>query len=159
MPYIPKGHEKYNLLPICRIEASEVFDYPSELMHTLSERGIEGLEPYGYQSYEEYYAYLDKKRESLREASDRKLLDNFKRRVIELNNKDVWSVLKYVGDDIDAPCGLTRGRYYYWPCLSNEGVYRGVIDDEEFTAYEYTVDSACWEIVEDPTGMASRTLR
>ena len=36
--------------------------------------------------------------------------------------------------------------------------YRGVIDDEEFTAYLYPTEPDLWEILEDPTGMAYRTL-
>lgn len=37
-------------------------------------------------------------------------------------------------------------------------VYEGVIDNEEFTSYLYPTDSDLWEILEDPTGMAYRTI-
>ena len=36
--------------------------------------------------------------------------------------------------------------------------FRGVIDNEEFTAYLYDIDPSLREILEDPTGMAQRTL-
>ena len=32
MPYIPEQHKKYNLLPYCRKDGGEVFDYPSDLI-------------------------------------------------------------------------------------------------------------------------------
>ena len=33
-----------------------------------------------------------------------------------------------------------------------------MIDEEEFTAYQYPTDPSAWEILLDPTGMAQRTL-
>ena len=36
--------------------------------------------------------------------------------------------------------------------------FSGVIDEEEFTAYQFPTDSNLWEIVVDPTGMAYRTI-
>jgi hypothetical protein len=35
MPYIPKMHEKYNLLPLCREHGGEVFSYPSDEMYEI----------------------------------------------------------------------------------------------------------------------------
>ena len=37
MPYIPKEHEKYDLLPFCRERGGEVFQYPGELPDRLEE--------------------------------------------------------------------------------------------------------------------------
>ena len=60
MPYIPKQHEKYNLLPYCRKDGGEVFDYPSELIYK-AEKMLENedLMPYNFNSYEEYYGHID----------------------------------------------------------------------------------------------------
>lgn len=40
----------------------EVFEYPSSLMNQLEQLGIHHLDSYGYDSYEAYYAELDKKK-------------------------------------------------------------------------------------------------
>lgn len=37
MPYIPKIHEQYDLLPLCRKDGGEVFDYPSKLIYETEE--------------------------------------------------------------------------------------------------------------------------
>ena len=61
MPYIPKEHEKYDLLPFCRKDGGEVFEYPGELIYE-AERLLDSsatLMPYNYESYEEYYNMLD----------------------------------------------------------------------------------------------------
>ena len=49
MAYIPKEHEKYELLPMCRRNGGEVFSYPSGIVDELSKRLPEGenLIPYG----------------------------------------------------------------------------------------------------------------
>lgn len=158
MPYIPKKHEKYNLLPMCRKNGREVFEYPRLLLSRLEELGVHHLDPYGYQSYEEYYAELDKRKSQLSDAAILEAFDKFKNRMPELNQKEKWSVLKYVGENTDSFLGLTKGRYYYWPCAAVNASYSGVIDDEEYTAYQYPTEPSLWEIAEDPTGMAHRTI-
>ena len=37
MPYIPKEHEKYDLLPFCRKSGGEVFEYPSCLVNEVED--------------------------------------------------------------------------------------------------------------------------
>ena len=58
MPYIPKAHEKYNLLPFCRENGGEVFSYSSEMEDQI--RGMlpegESVIPYCYNNYEVFYA-------------------------------------------------------------------------------------------------------
>ena len=79
--------------------------------------------------------------------------------MIRLNNKDLWSVLKYTGETNEFH--LTHGRAYYWPCTKEDPYFRGIVDDEEFTNYLYDVYGSCsddWIILDDPTGMAYRTL-
>ena len=60
MPYIPKEHQSYPVLPYCRERGGEVFQYRGEWMEELRERIGEKPIPYGYDSYEEYDAELDR---------------------------------------------------------------------------------------------------
>ena len=101
--------------------------------------------------------------------------------LLSYDQKENWSVLKYVGRSTGGIGGFTHGRYYYWPCSVETPEYEGVIDDEEFTSYiasignaspyqsldeaaadegvkEFASQCADWEIVEDSTGMAARIL-
>ena len=161
MAYIPKKHEKYNLLPECRANGGEVFDYPAGLISEIEKiMGFSNMVfPYGYKSYEEYYASLDEVIKM--HENDPKLvelLDELKSKVKELNVKEDWSILRYVGEDDGMPIGVTPGMAYYWPTCKSNPVYRGVVNDEEFTSYIYPTESYLWEILEDPTGMAYRTI-
>lgn len=159
MPYIPQKHMKYNLLPFCRKNGGEVFEYPDmEEIEKYLEPG-ETLIPYGYKSYEEYYTEVDRIMERYALNPEVKsLFENFKSQMIELNQKEEWSIVKYIGPDYDSGSGLTKNRFYYWPTTKNNPVYSGVVDDEEFTSYLYETDAELWEIIEDPTGMAYRTI-
>ena len=58
MPYIPKKHEKYNLLPYCRKNGGEVFSYNGTLEHKLAFPEMTII-PCGYNSYDEFYNYLN----------------------------------------------------------------------------------------------------
>lgn len=160
MPYIPKQHEKYNLLPACRKDGGEVFDYPSELICKAEELlEDEYLMPYNFDSYEEYYGHIDNlicKYET--NAQIVEVLRNLKLKIRLMNIKEEWSILKYIGPTDDAVLGLTRNKNYYWPTRKDYPVYCGVIDDEEFTSYLYPTEAHLWEILEDPTGMAYNTI-
>ena len=161
MPYIPKEHKKYNLLPFCQKNGGEVFEYPSELINEAEELigTTTGLIPYNYESYEEYFNYIDL---LIRENADcnktvaklRELRDSIR----DMNQKEEGSILKYIGPTNDACFGLTHGKNYYWPTRKSKPVYEGVVDDEEFTSYLYATEPDTWEILEDPTGMAYRTI-
>lgn len=161
MPYIPKEHEKYDLLPYCRKDGGEVFEYAGELLSE-TEKLIDShitLMPYNYDSYDEYFTMIDSLIEKY--SNDVKIVKRLmqvRKMVFKLNQKEEWSILKYIGPTDDACFGLTHGKNYYWPCSKENPIYRGVIDDEEFTAYLYPTDVELWEIIEDPTGMAYRTL-
>lgn len=161
MPYIPKSHEKYNLLPCCRKNGGEVFDYPSNLI-SKAEKMLspeEHLTPYGYNSYDDYFAYIDKliiKHQN--NSALTKTLEQVKVKVKEMNIKEDWSVLKYIGESDDSFLGLTHNKNYYWPTRKDNPVYCGVIDNEEFTSYLYPTEAHLWEILEDPTGMAYNTI-
>lgn len=161
MAYIPKQHEKYDLLPECRKHGGEVFDYPGELISDIEKiMGFSGsLFPYNFESYEEYFDSVDKKIESHKENTELvALLLSLKDKVREMNTKEDWSVLRYVGESDDSSLGLTKGKVYYWPTSKNNPVYQGVVDDEEFTSYMYPTEPSLWEILEDPTKMAFNTI-
>lgn len=161
MPYIPKEHEKYDLLPFCRERGGEVFEYPSDLLDRLEAYldPEDQLMPYGFKSYEEYNQEIDRiAQRFLVQPEVLDLFAQFKAQVHEMNCKEQWSVLKYVGPKSGGVFGLTPYRNYYWPSRTSNPVYSGVVDDEEFTAYIYPTDADLWEILEDPTGMAYNTL-
>lgn len=159
MPYIPKQHEKYNVLPYCRAHGGEVFSYPSGLLNkveSLLPEG-EGLTPYGYSCYDEYYAQIDKCRYEY--AADNleleMLLLKFKLEIQKMNIKEDWAVLRFVGNSTPEFFGLTHDKCYYWPCSKEHPEYEGVIDDEEFTSYIYPTIPELWEVLEDPLGITS----
>lgn len=175
-PYIPAEHVEYDLLPRCRKNGGEVFSYPAELeaidellsKHEYAEdpeRCISLLIPYGERSYFCYLkrltSYIEKYRELDPDLSQ--LIEWLAGAMRRMNVKENWSIVRYIGDQYDEvesgqSNGLTRGRCYYWPCSKEHPVYEGVIDNEEFTSYLYPCDPDSWEIVSDPTGMASRAL-
>ena len=184
MPYIPKAHEKYNLLPFCRENGGEVFSYSSEMEDQIRGMLPEGdsVIPYGYDNYEAFYARLDKY-VSLYGTAGGKLSElgkkilEYKDNIKKRNIKENWSVVKYVGKSTGGPAGFTHGRYYCWPCYVEKPEYEGIIDDEGFTsnlawvnkgkisqtlengeATDFIESSGDWEIAEDPTGMAKRKL-
>ena len=159
MPYIPKEHERYNVLPYCKEHGGEVFSYPSGLLQkgeSFLPEG-EGLTPYGYNNYEEYYAQIDKY--SAIYAADntelQTLLAQLKREIKAMNIKEDWAVVRFIGNSTPEAFGLTYGKCYYWPCSKEHPEYEGVIDDEEFTSYVYPTRPELWEVLEDPLGITS----
>ena len=159
MPYIPEEHKQYPVLPYSREHGGEVFQYHNWPEEQMIELVGEHLIPYGYGSYEEYFAKIDKLlQEHSEEPETVRLLERVKEKIAEWNHKEDWSICRFVGDDIGDVLGLHHGGYYYWPCTSSNPAYAGVIDDEEFTAYQFPTDPGLWEIVVDPTGMARRTI-
>lgn len=161
MAYIPKEHEKYDVLPMCRREGGEVFSYPSQLIEELSKKlpDDENMIPYGYRSMEEYMKKMEEyAAQYFIEESDKLLFVEFKTLMKEMNRKEEWSIVRYIGESDDNIFGLTHGHTYYWPCCKSNPRYEGVIDDEEFTSYWYATEPKDWEILLDPTGMAHATI-
>jgi 3-methyladenine DNA glycosylase AlkD len=188
MAYIPVGHQKYDILPMCRESGGEVFSYSPDLENEISELlpDEESVIPYGYDSYEGFDKQLDDYISQYGTEDGKlnrlgQLLTAYKADIKRRNIKGNWSVVKYVGESTGGIGGFTHGRYYYWPCSIEEPAYEGVIDDEEFTSYlasigqsgkayqsledaaadgvkEFAQEGSDWEIVEDPTGMAARHL-
>lgn len=156
MAYIPQNHQRYGVLPLSAHCQREVFVYPSKLLDEVQAAIDEQLIPYGFESYHHYDTYL-KELQIKYPCSCDKLLQ-LRKRITELNQKEEWSVLRYIGPDTDSILGLKHNQVYYWPCSFNNPKYIGVIDDEEFTNYLYPADPELWEILEDPTGMAHKTL-
>ncbi len=173
MPYIPIGHEKYDLLPFCREHGGEVFSYsPTDEIDDLLPDG-ETIIPFGYCSYEEYFARLEgyAVKYGTKDGKPNQLglkIAAYIEDIRQRNVKEDWSIVQYLGKSTCGIGGFTHGRYYYWPCSIENPEYEGVIDDEEFTSYlawgrsdNGTFDGirfADWMIAEDPTGMAARTL-
>lgn len=160
MAYIPEKHKKYDLLPRCRKYGGEVFSYP-EFLDALENYLPEeySMLPYGYDSYDAYYTEMDRLASKwFQEETAADLYKRFIQEMHKMNIKEHWSVLRYVGKTDDKLFGLTNGKIYYWPCSMERPVYEGVIDDEEFTSYWYSTEACDWEILEDPTGMAYRTI-
>ena len=161
MPYIPREHEEYALLPLCQKDGGEVFVYPSKLIceAEMLLGSCEGLFPYNFDSYEDYFGSLDALIALY--AADTTIkhkLFELRKMVWKMNQKEEWSILKYLGPTDDTALGLTYGKNYYWPTRMDAPIYCGVIDDEEFTAYLYPTDAEMWKIILDPTGMAYRTI-
>jgi len=161
MTFIPEKHKKYDLLLNCRKHGGEVFDYPSVLLDKINAYLPEGetLDPYGYASYEEYYTTVEKYRDqyALNEET-RTLFLEFLVRMKEMNDKEYWFVVRYIGESDERITGIKKGRTYYWPCNKHCPEYSGVIDEEEYTSYWYSTEPEDWEILDDPTGMAARTI-
>ncbi len=165
MAYIPKAHEKYNLLPLCQTIGGEVFSYPSDLLNDIDKllpEG-EGLIPYGYNSYYEFDVQIDLYINKYGVTNHKlntfgELLSTYKEFIHQMNIKENWSILKYVGKATPNCIDLTPGRFYYWPCSIENPKYEGVIDDEEFTSYLYMISAEQWVIAEDPLGMAASVL-
>lgn len=161
MLYIPKEHEKYNLLPYCRKHGGEVFEYPCNLLWKLEKfiKPEDQLDPYGFNSYEEYDREIDCVAQLFTDQPDMlDLFALFKEQVHAMNCKEQWSVLRYIGPDDGRLFSLTPGRCYYRPSSYSHPVYTGVVDDEEYTSYFHPVNEEFWEILEDPTGMAYNTI-
>ena len=159
MPYIPEKHKKYDVLPHCRKRGGEVFEYPSKLLFQIEEIMGKNITPYGYDSYEEYFRELDDIESSASDPSLLKLLADYRAEIKRLNKKEDWSICKYIGKPIGGVYERLRpGHAYYWPATVDNPVHRGVIDEEEFTSYWYPTEADGWEILEDPTGMAYRTI-
>lgn len=164
MAYIPDWHLKYGVLPLCRELGGEVFSYSSGLAWEIDDLLPPGKSviPYGFYSYEEFYEHIDNYILKYRKDGQKPnklgiLLGKYKKDIKLRNIKENWSIVKYVGKD-DEYQDLTYGKCYYWPCSIEDPNYEGVIDDEEFTSYYYLPKPGMWEILEDPLGMARRTL-
>lgn len=161
MAYIPEHHKKYGLLPYCTAHGGEVFEYPCGLLNKIDAHlpQADHLDPYGYSSYEEYDSEIDRVMKKYAHREDLcALLCRYKSEIYEMNRKEQWSVLRYLGPDDGRLFSLTPGRCYYWPSSYSHPVYSGVVDDEEYTSYFHPVDPEFWEILEDPTGMAYETI-
>jgi hypothetical protein len=177
-PYIPKEHERYGLLPESREFGGEVFIWTDELdrvdaeIHKAEGEPVDDdgfdvtyLLPYGVASYDEYWNLLEGYAAKYAET-DAKLsrdIERLEAKLKEMNVKENWSVVKFLGGTDKAPVpdeldGLTKGSYYYWPADAADPKYIGVIDNEEFTTYLYPTSPENWGIALDPLGIAAKAL-
>lgn len=158
MPYIPEAHKQFNLLPMRTEQGGEVFVYPEEWINEIKELTKENIIPSGYNSYEEYYTMLDTLIDKYVDNQKvHKLLRDVKEDMQEANQKENWSVVRYIGENEEDLFGLVKGQCYYWPTYE-DGEFLGIIDGEEFSNYAYDPVPEEWEIVCDPTGMAKDVL-
>lgn len=164
MANIPEQHKKYDLLPVIRDMDFDAFDYPARI-RSESEKLLpkgETLIPYGYACIEAFVRHVeDLEKHYAKTEAQAELFRNYIEDTRRLNQKEYWSVLRYVGEEWeewDDFLRFTPGRAYYWPCDPENPEYRGIIDDVEFTNYLYAPDPEDWEILEDPTGMAYETM-
>jgi signal peptidase I len=170
LPHIPDAHKKYNLLPGRQKYGGDAIFYPPS-----SYRAIEKLLPAGeqimpyHESHAEYYATLDEliaKHGAINGEPNElgKMIADYKKHIQKINNKENWSVLRYIGKsgDFIGVFGYTHGRYYYMAVDESCGYY-GIFDDEEYYPGYKSLNNgplggASWEIAEDPTGMAAKLL-
>ena len=102
MPYIPIGHEKYDLLPFCREHGGEVFSYsPTEEIDDLLPDG-ETIIPFGYCSYEEYFARLEgyAVKYGTKDGKPNQLglkIAAYIEDIRQRNVKEDWSIVQYLG--------------------------------------------------------------
>lgn len=138
MSYIPKEHLKYNILPNSRKGKWEVVSYDSDLINEILDLNCDLEYPFQPTTLDEYYDEIDECIKQYPEYSEK--LNLFKKDLINRNNKEDWSILKYVGKTND---NFTNGVYYYVPVYKkgNEYCADGVIDDEEFTSYVAWADT------------------
>ena len=167
MPIIPETHQKYNLLPKCVEYDGDAIYYPTAEQRAIANQipNNELTIPY-FHTLAEYNGKLDACIQKYGMANGKhndlgKMLVEYKKRISEMNVKENWSVLRYIGEtccsldeDID---GLTQNRHYYmagWYVIGSEN-YMEIFDNEEYIANAYFPDKLEWEIAEDPTGMAA----
>lgn len=132
MAYIPKEHEKYDILPSSRGRDWEVFEYDSELLFEIHKEEDDFPDPYGFESYDAYYAVIDDYMVKRPDIKD--LLLKYKTHLQIMNDKSKWGIVRYIGE---SNFSFTKGRCYYVPVyeLNGKTIVSGVIDDEEYTSY------------------------
>lgn len=151
MSYIPKDHLKYNILPNSRKGNWEVVSYDIDLIGEILDLKCGLNIPFQPKTLEEYYREIDECIKQYPEYSEK--LSLFKKDLISRNNKENWSILKYVGETND---NFTNGVYYYVPAFKKDDKYYadGIIDDEEFTSYlgweDTNISNKNFIIISDP---------
>ena len=124
MAYIPASHKHYNLLPDCAAHGGEVFAYSStiELEEFLRDfmPVVDTLDPCGYESYAAYAEMLCNLRESYAEWPEAvSAIDDYADALLDINQKEHWSICRYIGKNYGGNGGLTCGNTYYWPCSAS----------------------------------------
>lgn len=144
--------------------AGEVFAYDSAMLDELRHAGYDVPYPYHPESYEAYYAEIDKCILQYPDHKDKLLA--YKNNLIAMNDKHRWGIIRYHGP---SDLSFTDGRYYYVPVFpGKDGQLEcgGIIDDDEFTDYiawaaseSFEFDRPSWfEIIVDLNGLVSKML-
>ncbi len=137
MPYIPKTHEKYNILPTCRKYNVEIFVWDNALLkkiQKLTNMTDHMVCPYQrYKSYEEFLEEIDNWINKF--PNFKQEIIEYKDSIIKMNNKDLWGIIQYIGE---TNYSFTNGNYYYVPMYveNNSWIMGGIIDNEEYTDFD-----------------------
>lgn len=136
--YIPKEHEKYNLLPSCRRWNIEMIIWDPHIIREIKKitnKMYHELSPYGrFNSYKQLYKEVDSWIKEY--PAHKQLFQSYKESLKTLNNKDIWGIVKYNGE---STFEFTNGNYYYIATIIENGKYEpiGIIDNEEYSAFIY----------------------
>ena len=135
MPYIPKKHEMYDLLPNCKKYDFEIFIYDYNKLKNIQKlTNIPDMIINPYQRYKTYEEFFEELKNLIDEYPNYKNeFIEYKNSIIKMNNKDLWSIVQYTGE---TNFGFTKGKYYYVPMYieNNSWVFGGIIDNEEYCA-------------------------
>jgi len=159
MAIIPEKHKKYNLLE--RWKRCEIFVENWELKEALCEMLGEDCIEKSFESIDEaviYYESLKKQIQAPYKNLAADLLTEYVQDLEKKNHREVWSVLRYKGNEDGKYNTFETGRCYYMPCIADEDVFLGVLDDEADLVNWIPITYENWEIIEDPTGMAARVM-
>jgi hypothetical protein len=181
LPYIPETHKKYNLLPKLHETGGDITFFPAiteeqyDEIRDFIEADMDFDYPYKFtisemlNVFDGWIAEYGTENGKLNKAGE--LFTAWKARVRDWNNKENWSIVRYVGESTpsrDDGFELMHGRYYYVPDKTwgldesnrQDDALEGLTNTEQ-NNYFWTISKrncADWEIVEDPTGMVTKVL-
>lgn len=134
--YIPEAHKKYDVLPNCRKYNFEIIIHNGWLLRKIKEltnMNDYDTDPYQkYRTYNEFFEEIDNWINKF--PNCKKEIIAYKNYVIKLNNKDMWGIVKYIGE---SNWNFTKDKYYYVVMYieNNSWVIDGIIDNEEYNSF------------------------
>ena len=159
MAYIPEKHKKYNLLE--RWKGYEIFIENWDLKDNLCMLLGEGCIERAFESLEEALEYYESVKKRISNSNYNHEVELLTEYIIDLekkNHREVWSVLRYKGCEYEKYNKFEIGKYYYMPCMEDEDVFLGILDDEGIPVDWIPTTCDIWEVVDDPTGLAARIM-
>lgn len=134
--YIPNAHKQYDVLLTCRKYNVEMIVWDNELLkkiQKLTNMTDHEACPYGrYSSYEDFLVEMESWLHRFPNAKQE--IIEYKNSVIKMNNKDLWGIVKYIGE---SNWSFTKNKYYYVVMYveNNSWVMENIIDNEEYDAF------------------------